>query len=106
MTRYLVTGGSGYFGSLLVRQLLEAGHTVRVLDLADADDRPADVEFRVVDVRGRVVRTVPAGFMPDGDHVLGWDGLDDVGRDAAPGAYFFQLRAGDDVAVRKIIRVR
>jgi nucleoside-diphosphate-sugar epimerase len=28
----LVTGGSGYIGALLVRELLEAGHDVRVLD--------------------------------------------------------------------------
>jgi nucleoside-diphosphate-sugar epimerase len=28
----LVTGGSGYIGALLVRELLEAGHEVRVLD--------------------------------------------------------------------------
>jgi nucleoside-diphosphate-sugar epimerase len=47
----LVTGGSGYFGSLLVGSLRRAGRTVRVLDLQDADDRPADVEFLAADIR-------------------------------------------------------
>ncbi len=51
MTVSLVTGGSGYFGSLLVRRLLTAGHTVRVLDLNDADDRPAEVQIVQGDVR-------------------------------------------------------
>ena len=51
MTRSLVTGGSGYFGSLLVQQLLRAGHEVRVLDLNDADDRPDDVELVQGDIR-------------------------------------------------------
>lgn len=51
MTLSLVTGGSGYFGSVLVRMLRERGHQVRVLDLHDADDRPADVELVQGDVR-------------------------------------------------------
>jgi nucleoside-diphosphate-sugar epimerase len=51
VSRFLVTGGSGYFGSLLVRQLRAAEHNVRVLDLSDADDRPPDVEFVQGDVR-------------------------------------------------------
>lgn len=46
----LVTGGSGYFGSLLARELLERGDRVRVLDLNDADDRPREVQF----VRGDI----------------------------------------------------
>jgi nucleoside-diphosphate-sugar epimerase len=55
VTRSLVTGGSGYFGSLLVRHLIDAGHHVRVLDLHDADDRPRGVEMVVGDIRRREV---------------------------------------------------
>lgn len=47
----LVTGGSGYFGSLLVAELKAQGRQVRVLDLVDADDRPFDVEFVQGDIR-------------------------------------------------------
>ncbi len=53
MTRSLVTGGSGYFGSLLVHRLVAEGHQVRVLDLHDADDRPAAVELVTGDIRDR-----------------------------------------------------
>ncbi len=55
MTLALVTGGSGYVGSLFVARLREHGHRVRVLDLADAHDRPADVEFVRGDIRDRAV---------------------------------------------------
>jgi len=51
--RCLVTGGSGYFGSLLVARLAAQGHQVRVLDITDADDRPAEVEFVLGDIRDR-----------------------------------------------------
>lgn len=46
----LITGGSGYFGSLLRDRLLAQGRTVRVLDLADASDRPRTVEFVPADI--------------------------------------------------------
>src|SRR6185312_14526684 len=50
-SRALITGGSGYFGSLLLRKLLERGWTCRVFDLNDAEDRPPAVEFQRGDVR-------------------------------------------------------
>lgn len=53
MTLSLVTGGSGYFGSLLVARLLERGDRVRVLDITDASDRPINVEFVEGDIRDR-----------------------------------------------------
>jgi len=46
-----VTGGSGYFGSLLVEVLRERGYRVSVFDRNDADDRPADVRFFRGDIR-------------------------------------------------------
>lgn len=49
--RALVTGGSGYFGSLLVRKLRQQGHACAVLDIADADDRPPEVAFFRADIR-------------------------------------------------------
>lgn len=47
----LITGGSGYFGSLLRDRLVGAGERVRVFDLVDAEDRPAQVEFVAGDIR-------------------------------------------------------
>ncbi|MEZ5297745.1 MAG: NAD-dependent epimerase/dehydratase family protein [Ilumatobacteraceae bacterium] len=52
--RCLVTGGSGYFGSLLVERLVADGHEVRNLDLLAAD-HPDGVEFVRGDVRDRAV---------------------------------------------------
>jgi nucleoside-diphosphate-sugar epimerase len=51
--RALVTGGSGYFGCVLVRDLVRRGLAVRVLDLRDVADRPAEVEMQVGDIRDR-----------------------------------------------------
>ncbi len=48
----LVTGGSGYFGSILVDRALARGDRVRILDLNPPDPRPgADVEAIAGDVR-------------------------------------------------------
>ena len=47
----LITGGSGYFGSLLRDRLRARGRAVRVFDLVDADDRPDDVSFVQGDIR-------------------------------------------------------
>lgn len=49
MPRYLVTGGSGYFGSLLVSRL--GPKECRVFDLHDADDRAPETEFHRGDIR-------------------------------------------------------
>ena len=51
MTKALITGGSGYFGSLLINKLLEKGVSCASLDISDANDRPQSVEFIRADIR-------------------------------------------------------
>lgn len=51
MPNVLITGGSGYFGSLLRDRLKAHGQSVRIFDISDAGDRPKDVEFVAGDIR-------------------------------------------------------
>jgi nucleoside-diphosphate-sugar epimerase len=55
--RWAITGGAGFLGLHLARQLLASGHEVRTLDLAPLDD--AELEQSVEELRGDV-RDLPA----------------------------------------------
>lgn len=59
---WLVTGGAGFLGDRLLRRLAGEGIAARSLDLATADDVPADVEMVVGDLRDdEVVRRALEG---------------------------------------------
>ncbi|HCT77259.1 MAG TPA: UDP-glucose 4-epimerase GalE [Micromonosporaceae bacterium] len=81
--KLLVTGGAGYVGSVVTRLLLDAGHSVVVLDdlsRNDAAQVPAEAEF----VRARIqdaatVLTPDAGY----DAVLHFAGLISAGESMA-----------------------
>jgi nucleoside-diphosphate-sugar epimerase len=47
----LVTGGNGYFGSLLVKHLVESADHIRVLDIDPTGTQPDGVERTVADIR-------------------------------------------------------
>ena len=47
----LVTGGSGYFGSLLINNLVDAGWEVGSLDINKVSDLPENVPFHEQDIR-------------------------------------------------------
>jgi nucleoside-diphosphate-sugar epimerase len=51
--RLLITGGSGYFGTVLTAQALAAGHTVRIFDVNAPSDADPSVEYARGDIRDR-----------------------------------------------------
>jgi hypothetical protein len=66
-----------------------------------------DVELRVLDIQGRVVRTLVAGERQNtGNYTYTWRGRNDAGRDVASGVYLVELRAGSERLTTKVSLVR
>ena len=60
-------------------------------------------ELAVYNALGQRVRTLVAGERAPGRHVVQWDGRGDSGRALAAGVYFYQLRAGGQQEIRKLV---
>ena len=65
-----------------------------------------DVELRVFDALGRIVRTLARGAFDPGTHEIEWNGLDEAGDAAAPGRYFVRLSAGRLEKTIDLVRLR
>jgi hypothetical protein len=59
----------------------------------------------ILDVRGRVVRSVVAAHQPVGSHRATWDGRDGNGVRAAGGIYFYQVTAGTHRASGRLVHI-
>ncbi|MFJ5232451.1 UDP-glucose 4-epimerase GalE [Kitasatospora sp. NPDC088391] len=93
MSKYLVTGGAGYVGSVVAAHLLEAGHQVTVLDdlsTGFAEGVPDGAEF----VRGRIQDAADV-LDPSFDGVLHFAASSQVGESVAdPEKYWRNNVAG------------
>jgi hypothetical protein len=61
----------------------------------------APVRLDIHDVAGRRMRLLVQGMQAPGEHVRGWDRLDDAGRPVARGIYFVRLVTGRTTVARK-----
>lgn len=68
--------------------------------------RAQSVELRIVDPRGRAVRTLSTERYDAGRHAVRWNGHDDAGRDVASGVYLAVLRTADGTESRPLVLVR
>ncbi len=71
----------------------------------------ADVMLTIYDTKGVLVRRLDLGHQPAGYYTARskaayWDGRNERGESVASGVYFYQLRAGDYTALRRMVIVK
>jgi hypothetical protein len=64
------------------------------------------VRLEVIDVAGRVVRTLVDDHRSEGEHGAAWNGRDDEGREVASGVYFYRLTARGTELTRKMLLLK
>jgi subtilisin family serine protease len=69
--------------------------------------RAGAVRLYVYDLRGRLIRELISGRLPEGRHEVVWDGLDEGGRPVGSGTYLVRLvRPGGERSSRKLALLR
>lgn len=67
----------------------------------------SQVRLVVVDIAGRLVRTLSEGeVFTAGSHELDWNGLDDKGRRMSSGVYFYRLETDAGTATRQMVMLK
>jgi len=70
-------------------------------------DEAASVNLAIFDLGGRKVRSLAkAKSFTAGMHSIQWDGSDDEGHPQGSGIYFYRLKAGDYVAMKKMTMLK
>ena len=67
---------------------------------------PAHVTLTVYNLLGQKIRTLIDKKQQAGYHSVHWDGRDEMGSSVASGMYFYVLRAGDFMDVKKMMLLR
>ena len=64
------------------------------------------VSLDIYDVLGRKVTTLINEHLAAGSKRVQWDGRDNAGAEVASGVYFYRLRTGDQVEVKKMVLLK
>ncbi|MFC2075694.1 aryl-sulfate sulfotransferase [candidate division KSB1 bacterium] len=65
-----------------------------------------EVELRIYNIRGRLVKNLLRRKLEAGNHSVRWDGRDDLGKEVASGIYFYELRAGNHVMRKRMVLLK
>jgi hypothetical protein len=67
---------------------------------------PAQISLKILDVEGRLVRTVGQGLWPAGSHSVTWSGLGENGSPVGAGVYFVRMETAGFKAAKKVLLMR
>jgi hypothetical protein len=66
----------------------------------------SQVNLRIIDAGGRLVRTLVSEPLPAGWHQVAWDGCNAAARTVGSGVYFYVLDAGGQQQTRRLMVLR
>jgi flagellar hook assembly protein FlgD len=64
------------------------------------------VRLSIVDIAGRLVRTLVNESQSGGPHEAAWNGKDDRGQSVSSGVYFYVLEAGGERRMKKLVLLK
>lgn len=65
--------------------------------------RAGKVQLAIYNIMGQKVRKLIDGYQNEGLHEVVWNGADDRGNRVSAGVYFYQLKIGNQTAIRKML---
>ena len=66
----------------------------------------SNVKATLFDITGRTVKEIKFGEMAPGRYAYVWDGTNEVGNLVSTGIYFFQINAGSNTAIKKMLLLK
>jgi len=64
------------------------------------------VKLEVVNIQGKLVKTLVNGMKTPGSRSVCWNGTDNLGKRVGSGAYFYRLRCGEKVLQKQMVYLR
>jgi hypothetical protein len=68
-------------------------------------DKPGKYQFSVLDMNGRLIRTLIDNDELSINHMLYWDGTDQSGKSVVPGVYFYRLETDGVSQMKRMIKM-
>ncbi|MEL1236735.1 MAG: FlgD immunoglobulin-like domain containing protein, partial [Candidatus Neomarinimicrobiota bacterium] len=66
----------------------------------------SDVKVTLFDITGRAIKEIDFGEMVPGRYAYVWDGTNEVGNLVSTGIYFFQINAGSNTDIKKMLLLK
>jgi hypothetical protein len=69
-------------------------------------EKAASIKLAVINLMGQTVRTLAAGQMAAGNHLMTWDGRNDAGEAVPSGTYLIHLQNDNRTQIKKLMLVK
>jgi hypothetical protein len=71
-----------------------------------ANNQPEQTELSLFNSAGQLIRTLVEAEQDNGEYTVIWNGLNNAGQEVASGVYFYQLKCGDFIETRKLLKMK